>query len=40
MAVIVEKKSFSLGLFLTIGFVAILIIVLSPVFNGKTGFIG
>ncbi len=37
MAVIVEKKAFSLGLILTIGFVAILITAFSPVFNGKTG---
>ncbi len=37
MAAIVEKKSFSLGLILTIGFVAILVILFSPVFHGQTG---
>ena len=37
MAAIVEKKSFSLGLFLTIGFIGILVILFGPFFHGQTG---
>jgi len=37
MAAIAEKKAFSLGLFLTIGFIAMLVILFSPFFDGQTG---